>query len=57
MSWDFGGAWSVALWGKNLDDEVYLTRLFDLSENPLVSHKLIALGPPRTYGLEVRYDF
>ena len=36
----------VSVWGKNLDDEIYLTRLFDLSGNPLVAHKVIALGRP-----------
>jgi iron complex outermembrane receptor protein len=57
IGWDFGERWMVSLWGKNLADETYLTRLFDLSGNPLVGHKLIALGPPRTYGLEARLDF
>ena len=55
VAWEFGDRWLVAIWGKNLDDETYLTRLFDLSGNPLVTEKLIALGPPRTYGLEVRF--
>jgi iron complex outermembrane receptor protein len=57
IAWDINDRFMVALWGKNLGDETYLTRLFDLSGNPLVVEKLIALGPPRTYGLEVRFGF
>jgi iron complex outermembrane receptor protein len=55
VAWEFSDRWLVAVWGKNLGDETYLTRLFDLSGNPLVTEKLIALGPPRTYGVEVRF--
>jgi len=42
--------YTVALWGKNLADEVYLTEVFDNAA--FGSHKL-AVGEPRTYGLEL----
>jgi len=49
--------WQIALWGKNLTDEVYLERLFDLFANPFIGEKLIVLGQPRTYGVELRKKF
>ncbi len=49
--------WAVSLWGKNLTDEVYRTRLFDLFTNPLVGQKFSVLGQPRTFGIELRMDF
>lgn len=42
----------VALWGRNLGDEEYLTYAFDLSE--LGFHELM-LGLPRTIGIEFSY--
>ena len=49
--------WSIALWGKNLTDKTYKTRLFDLSNQALIGQKLIVLGAPRTYGVEARINF
>lgn len=52
-----GGPWRLTLWGKNLGDKVYETRLFDSFNQDLVGQKFIILGEPRTYGLELRVDF
>ena len=49
--------WSIALWGKNLTDKTYKTRLFDLSNQTLVGQQLIVLGAPRTFGVEARFNF
>ncbi len=49
--------WRLALWGKNLTDETYRVRYFDLFENPLVGQSFSVLGSPRTYGVEVRFNF
>ncbi len=44
----------VAVYGKNLKDEVYSHFGFD---NTAIGSKTIWLAPPRTYGLEVTYNF
>lgn len=49
--------WRLALWGKNLTDTDYHTRLFDLYNTDEVGQKLVMLGDPRTYGIELRVDF
>lgn len=46
-----------ALWGKNLLDEDFNVGVFDLLANPFVGQYFNALGPPRTYGVEMRYSF
>jgi iron complex outermembrane receptor protein len=51
------GRWTVAIWGRNLTDEVYKQRLFDLSGLSIVGQKLINLGPPRMYGIRVQLNF
>ena len=51
------GRWRVSLWGRNLTDEVYKTRLFDLSGLTFVAQKLISLGQPRQYGIRLRLSF
>ncbi len=50
------GRWSVALWGKNLTNEIYKERLFDLSTQDLVGQKFIVLGDPRTVGVELKVN-
>ena len=49
-----GGAWSVALWGKNLSDKRYYTGGFDLSGLTIAD---AYLNVPRTYGVDLRYRF
>ena len=49
--------WQVALWGKNLLNEDYNVGVFDLLANPFVGQFFNALGAPRTYGAEVRFNF
>ena len=44
--------YSIALWGRNLTDEEYFTRTTNI-----INWDSIFLGDPRTYGIEVRYDF
>ncbi|MFN3523794.1 MAG: TonB-dependent receptor [Phenylobacterium sp.] len=51
------GRWRLALWGKNLTDEVYKQRLFDLANQDLVGQKFIILGAPKTYGLELKVSY
>lgn len=47
-------SWKVSVFGRNLKDEVYSHFGFD---NTAVGSKTIWLAPPRTYGLEVTYNF
>jgi iron complex outermembrane receptor protein len=49
-----GERWRIALYGDNITNATYRTRLFDLFDNPLNGQKFITLGPPRTYGIEFR---
>ena len=49
--------WRISLWGKNLGDEIYTQRLFDLSGQPLVGQKFIILGEPRTFGVELKLKY
>lgn len=49
--------WRIAFWAKNLTDETYRVRLFELFDNPLVGADFSVLNPPRTYGVELRKDF
>jgi iron complex outermembrane receptor protein len=51
------GRWRLALWGKNLTDETYEQRLFDLSGQDLVGQKFIILGDPRTIGVELKVSY
>ncbi|NBP95749.1 MAG: hypothetical protein EBU28_10470, partial [Gammaproteobacteria bacterium] len=46
--------WSVALYGKNLSDEVYFNFGFD---NTSIGSKTMWLSPPRTWGVRATYDF
>ncbi len=51
------GPWRLTVWGKNLSEKIYKTRLFDSYNQDLVGQKFIILGEPRTYGVELRVDF
>ncbi len=51
------GRWSVSLWGLNLTNECYRVAEFDLYNNPLVAQNFAILGSPRTYGVQVRFDY
>jgi iron complex outermembrane receptor protein len=41
-------AWSVAVWGKNLTDELYRVNII-----PFFGDEISQFGPPRTYGIDV----
>ncbi len=49
------GAWTTALWVKNLTDEKYSQIVFDLSENFGLLQDL--KGEARRVGLEIKYQF
>lgn len=51
------GRWRLSLWGKNLTDETYKQRLFDLANQDQVGQKFIVLGEPRTYGVELKVTY
>jgi iron complex outermembrane receptor protein len=46
---------TVALWGKNLNDELYYTTGYNLVTSLGVAARFT--GPPRTYGLDVAFEF
>jgi iron complex outermembrane receptor protein len=48
-----GGEWTVALWGRNLTNELYTSLALDAP--PLFTEGL--LGNPREYGFDIRYGF
>ena len=45
---------SVSLYGKNLADEVYFNFGFD---NTSIGSKTMWLSPPRTWGIQLTYEF
>jgi iron complex outermembrane recepter protein len=47
----------VSLFGKNLTDEQYFERLFNLSGSDVIGQKFVVLNAPRTYGIEARFEF
>ena len=49
-----GGKWSVALWGKNLNNKLYYTGAFDISALGIAD---AYINVPRTYGVDLRYRF
>jgi iron complex outermembrane recepter protein len=54
IAYETGGAWSFALWGRNLGDELYCQNTITLSASTVgVCHT----GPPRTYGLSFQYSY
>lgn len=46
---------SVALWGRNLTDEVYYTTGYNLVSSIGIAGRFT--GPPRTYGLDLNFQF
>jgi iron complex outermembrane recepter protein len=48
--------WTVALWGKNLGNEVYRSKYFQIG-SPLLPPGALTLSEPRTYGAEVQFAF
>lgn len=44
--------WSVAIWGKNLTDELYRT-----NATPFFGDEVSLFGAPRTYGVDLRWKF
>ncbi len=46
------GRWTVAAWGKNLGDEVYVLQIYP---SGLLGMRGL-LAPPRTYGLRIGYS-
>jgi iron complex outermembrane receptor protein len=49
--------WSFTVWGKNLTDEIYKERLFDLYDQPLIAQKYIVLNDPMMWGATLRFAF
>ena len=49
-------AWELSIWGNNLTDERYNTRVADFSFPPILS-VFNTLGMPRMYGVELRRNF
>jgi len=49
--------WSVALWGKNLTDEVYYPAATTVGAAAMGVPGLAFPGQPRTYGIDFRYSF
>jgi iron complex outermembrane receptor protein len=47
-----GKDWSVALWGKNITDELYRTNIISF-----FGEEVSQFGPPRTYGVDLRVKF
>jgi iron complex outermembrane recepter protein len=47
----------VAVFGKNLTNKKYFERLFNLSTSDVIGQKFVILNDPRTYGVEVKFDF
>jgi iron complex outermembrane receptor protein len=50
-----GGRWDIALWARNVTDEVYIQQQVGV---PLFAGSYMRwLNPPRTWGATFRYDF
>ena len=45
----------MALWGKNLSDKEYAAYMFELTD--LIGADQVMRGVPRTYGVDVKYNF
>lgn len=52
--WRLDDAWTFSLQGTNLADKEYRTTGYNI---PAVGTLIGFYGPPRQYGLSVRYDF
>lgn len=44
--------WEVAIWGKNLDDELYRVNII-----PFFGEEVSQFGPPRTWGVDFAWNF
>jgi iron complex outermembrane receptor protein len=51
---DPDGKWNVALWGKNVTDEIYASSSFAIS---VINQYIPALGYGATFGLTANYNF
>jgi iron complex outermembrane receptor protein len=47
-----GEPWEVAIWGKNLDDELYRVNII-----PFYGEEVSQFGAPRTYGIDFIWNF
>jgi iron complex outermembrane recepter protein len=47
-----GEPWEVAIWGKNLDDELYRVNII-----PFFGEEVSQFGAPRTYGIDFTWNF
>jgi iron complex outermembrane recepter protein len=60
-SYEFGpdGRYLVALWGKNLFDEVYFTNGFTFDDNAdgFTDYKTFLISPPQTFGVSLQINF
>jgi len=54
MAYENNNGWTIALYGKNLSDEVYLSHGIDLLLFDLATAEI---GAPRQYGVSVSYKF
>ncbi len=50
--WDLNSGFSVRVWGRNLADEDYVTRISDSFQSRVVNY-----GAPRTFGVTLSKDF
>lgn len=48
-----GGKWDIAIWGKNITDETYLTSALDVT----LGFVLQVYGQPATYGVTLNYKW
>ena len=44
------GRWQVEVWGLNLSDELYATH-----NVPFLGDRFLVFGPPRTYGVSIKF--
>jgi iron complex outermembrane receptor protein len=49
------GNWNLSIWGKNLTDDEYASMIYNAQKCSGKQAHLLA--PPRTYGVDVRYNF
>ena len=47
-----GAPWQVAVWGRNVTDELYRTNII-----PFFGEEVSQFGPPRTYGVDFIFKF
>ena len=49
------GNWNLSIWGKNLTDDEYASMIYNAQK--WSGNQAHLLAPPRTYGVDVRYNF